>query len=65
MLHFYIYPFQLPLSPLLSPLPLSLSLPLSGGSSGSALSVAVKAARELKEGQKCVVVLPDSIRNYL
>ena len=36
-----------------------------GGSSGSALSVAVKSARELKEGQTCVVVLPDSIRNYL
>ena len=37
----------------------------AGGSSGSALSAAVKAARELKEGQTCVVVLPDSIRNYL
>ncbi len=38
---------------------------LAGGSSGSALSVAVKAARSLKAGQRCVVVLPDSIRNYL
>nr|QIA61828.1 cystathionine beta-synthase-like protein [Halichondria panicea] len=38
---------------------------LAGGSSGSALSVAVKAARSLKAGQKCVVILPDSIRNYL
>ena len=38
---------------------------LVGGSSGSALSVAVKAARSLKAGQKCVVILPDSIRNYL
>ena len=37
----------------------------SGGSSGAALSVAVKVARELKEGQKCVVLLPDSIRNYM
>ena len=37
----------------------------AGGSSGSALSAAVKAAWELKEGQTCVVVLPDSIRNYL
>uniref|UniRef100_A0A8V5FHL1 Cystathionine beta-synthase n=1 Tax=Melopsittacus undulatus TaxID=13146 RepID=A0A8V5FHL1_MELUD len=38
---------------------------LCGGSSGSAMSVAVKAAKELKEGQKCVVILPDSIRNYM
>ncbi|CAI8049770.1 Cystathionine beta-synthase [Geodia barretti] len=38
---------------------------LCGGSSGSALSAALKAARELKEGQTCVVVLPDSVRNYL
>ncbi|XP_074670554.1 cystathionine beta-synthase-like protein isoform X3 [Strix aluco] len=38
---------------------------LCGGSSGSAMSVAVKAAKELKEGQRCVVILPDSIRNYM
>ena len=38
---------------------------LVGGSSGTALSAAVKAARSLKAGQRCVVVLPDSIRNYL
>lgn len=38
---------------------------LCGGSSGSALSTALKAARSLKAGQKCVVILPDSIRNYL
>lgn len=36
-----------------------------GGSSGSAMSVAVKAAKELKEGQRCVVIFPDSIRNYM
>ena len=36
-----------------------------GGSSGSALSAAVRAARELKEHQTCVVLLPDSVRNYL
>ncbi len=36
-----------------------------GGSSGSAVSCAVMAAKELKEGQKCVVLLPDSIRNYM
>ncbi|XP_075629108.1 cystathionine beta-synthase-like protein isoform X3 [Balearica regulorum gibbericeps] len=38
---------------------------LCGGSSGSAMSAAVKAAKELKEGQRCVVILPDSIRNYM
>lgn len=26
---------------------------------------AVKVAKELKEGQRCVVILPDSIRNYM
>lgn len=38
---------------------------LSGGSSGSALAGAFIAAKNLKEGQKCVVVLPDGIRNYM
>uniref|UniRef100_A0A8C9VYT1 Cystathionine beta-synthase n=1 Tax=Scleropages formosus TaxID=113540 RepID=A0A8C9VYT1_SCLFO len=38
---------------------------LCGGSSGSAMAIAVKAAKELKEGQRCVVILPDSIRNYM
>ncbi|XP_062906266.1 cystathionine beta-synthase a isoform X1 [Mobula hypostoma] len=38
---------------------------LCGGSSGSAVSVAVQAARSLKKGQRCVVILPDSIRNYI
>lgn len=38
---------------------------LCGGSSGTAMSIAVKYASKLKEGQKCVVVLPDSIRNYM
>lgn len=38
---------------------------LSGGSSGAALAAAVLAAKDLKEGQKCVVVLPDGIRNYM
>ena len=37
----------------------------AGGSSGSAMSVAVKAAQELQEGQRCVVILPDSVRNYM
>lgn len=38
---------------------------LCGGSSGTAMSVAVKAAQELREGQRCVVILPDSVRNYM
>nr|XP_006137941.1 cystathionine beta-synthase-like [Pelodiscus sinensis] len=38
---------------------------LCGGSSGSAMSVAVKAAKDLTEGQRCVVILPDSVRNYM
>uniref|UniRef100_A0A674JC26 Cystathionine beta-synthase n=1 Tax=Terrapene triunguis TaxID=2587831 RepID=A0A674JC26_9SAUR len=38
---------------------------LCGGSSGSAMSIAVKAARTLTEGQRCVVILPDSVRNYM
>ncbi|XP_051998441.1 cystathionine beta-synthase b [Xyrauchen texanus] len=38
---------------------------LCGGSSGTAMSAAVHLAKELKEGQRCVVILPDSIRNYM
>uniref|UniRef100_G1TE53 Cystathionine beta-synthase n=1 Tax=Oryctolagus cuniculus TaxID=9986 RepID=G1TE53_RABIT len=38
---------------------------LCGGSAGSAVAVAVKAAQELQEGQRCVVILPDSVRNYM
>ncbi|XP_056184655.1 cystathionine beta-synthase-like [Falco biarmicus] len=38
---------------------------LCGGSSGSAMSVAMRAAKDLKEGQRCVVILPDSVRNYM
>lgn len=37
----------------------------SGASSGSALVAAVQAAKSLGEGQRCVVLLPDSIRNYV
>lgn len=36
-----------------------------GGSSGTAMAAAVHIAKELKEGQRCVVILPDSIRNYM
>lgn len=38
---------------------------LIGGSSGSAVWAALQAAKSLKQGQNCVVILPDSIRNYL
>ena len=38
---------------------------LCGGSSGAAFSVAIKEARKLKAGQRLVVILPDSIRNYM
>lgn len=38
---------------------------LVGGSSGSAVWAMLKAAQRLKEGQRCLVILPDSIRNYL
>eukprot|EP00058_Branchiostoma_floridae_P025212 XP_002610702.1 hypothetical protein BRAFLDRAFT_117945 [Branchiostoma floridae] len=38
---------------------------LCGGSSGSAMAAAVQCAKDLKEGQRCVVILPDSIRNYM
>ena len=36
-----------------------------GGSSGTAMVAAMEAAKELKEGQRCVVILPDSVRNYM
>ena len=38
---------------------------LCGGSSGSALYAAFKEAPSLKEGQNCVVLLPDGVRNYM
>ncbi len=38
---------------------------LVGGSSGAAMWGALQAAKELKKGQKCLVILPDSIRNYM
>ncbi|XP_022596447.1 cystathionine beta-synthase-like isoform X1 [Seriola dumerili] len=38
---------------------------LCGGSSGSAMAAAVKIAQQLEEGQRCVVILADSIRNYM
>lgn len=38
---------------------------LCGGSSGAALYGVLEAASSLKEGQNCVVILPDGIRNYM
>lgn len=40
---------------------------LVGGSSGSAMYCALKAVKDfgLKSGQRCVVILPDSVRNYM
>lgn len=38
---------------------------LVGGSSGAAMCAALQAAKNLKHGQKCLVILPDSIRNYM
>lgn len=38
---------------------------LVGGSSGAATWGALQAAKSLKKGQKCLVILADSIRNYL
>ena len=38
---------------------------LCGGSSGSAVWAALSAAKSLNPNDACVVILPDSIRNYL
>ena len=38
---------------------------LCGGSCGSAMVAALKSAKHLDENKKCLVVLPDSIRNYM
>ena len=38
---------------------------LCGGSSGASMYCAVEAARDLRPGQKCVVILPDGVRNYM
>ena len=38
---------------------------LCGGSSGSALYAGLREAKKLKEGQNCVIILPDGIRNYM
>ena len=38
---------------------------LCGGSSGTATVAALKSAHILKEDQKCLILLPDGIRNYM
>jgi len=38
---------------------------LVGGSSGGAVWAGLQAARSLSKDQKCLIILPDSIRNYL
>nr|ABU41040.1 cystathionine-beta-synthase [Lepeophtheirus salmonis] len=38
---------------------------LCGGSSGASMAAAIEAAAELGPGKKCVVLLPDSVRNYM
>lgn len=38
---------------------------LVGGSGGAAVWAALQVAGKLKAGQKCLIILPDSIRNYL
>ncbi|MFH1809237.1 MAG: pyridoxal-phosphate dependent enzyme [Pseudomonadota bacterium] len=38
---------------------------LVGGSSGAVMVAALEAAQDLKPGQKCLCILPDSIRNYM
>lgn len=38
---------------------------LVGGSSGAAMWAALEAAQELTAQQNCLVILPDSIRNYM
>ena len=38
---------------------------LVGGSSGGAVWAALQVAEKLQKGENCLVILPDSIRNYL
>ncbi|MBI3817285.1 MAG: cystathionine beta-synthase [Planctomycetes bacterium] len=38
---------------------------LVGGSSGSAVWAALQVAKKLKKGQRCLALLPDSVRNYM
>lgn len=38
---------------------------LCGGSSGAALTAALEIAKDIPEGKRVVIVLPDGIRNYM
>ena len=38
---------------------------MCGGSCGSAMVAALESAKNLKKNQKCLVILPDGIRNYI
>ena len=38
---------------------------MCGGSCGSAMIAALESAKNLKKNQKCLVILPDGIRNYM
>ena len=38
---------------------------LCGGSSGAVVAAALQAAKDLREDQRCVVLLPDGVRNYM
>ena len=38
---------------------------LCGGSSGSAMVAALQTAKNLNNGEKCLVLLPDGVRNYM
>ena len=38
---------------------------LCGGSSGTAMVAALEKAKDLEAAQKCLVILPDGVRNYL
>lgn len=38
---------------------------LVGGSSGSTVWAAMQAAKQLRQGQKCVTILADGVRNYM
>ena len=38
---------------------------LCGGSSGSAMVAALQTAKNLNNTEKCLVLLPDGVRNYM
>ena len=38
---------------------------LIGGSSGGAVWAALNAAKKLNKNENCLVILPDSLRNYM